>query len=310
MVIGIGETILDIIFKDDKPSAAVPGGSSFNSMISLGRLGVPCILVTETGDDHVGDIIVRYMTDNGVSSEYVTRRKGSRSHVSLAFLDENNDASYQFYKDHAHADIDGRLPDVTADDIVIFGSFFAVNPRLRPLVRGFLEKAHAVDAVLYYDVNFRPTHIDEIPLIIDSIRENMRMSTVVRGSLEDFTYLFGCSDMEKIYGEYISPYCRHFICTDGERPLHLFTPEIHTTYPVARVEAVSTIGAGDNFNAGFVYGLYRRGNTGSAALTSMNEREWREMIRCGQDFSSHVCTSLANSISTEFAKNYRDGEEI
>ena len=39
-VIGIGETILDILFKDSQPTAAVPGGSVFNGIISLGRLGV------------------------------------------------------------------------------------------------------------------------------------------------------------------------------------------------------------------------------------------------------------------------------
>ena len=58
MIIGLGETILDIIFKDDKPSAAVPGGSTYNAIISLGRTGVPATIVTETGNDHVGDIIV------------------------------------------------------------------------------------------------------------------------------------------------------------------------------------------------------------------------------------------------------------
>ena len=31
-VIGIGETILDIIFKNDQPHTAVPGGSVFNGL--------------------------------------------------------------------------------------------------------------------------------------------------------------------------------------------------------------------------------------------------------------------------------------
>ena len=34
-VIGIGETMLDIIFKDNKPIEAVPGGSTFNAIVSL-----------------------------------------------------------------------------------------------------------------------------------------------------------------------------------------------------------------------------------------------------------------------------------
>ena len=34
-VIGIGETVLDIIFKNDQPIGAYPGGSTFNAIISL-----------------------------------------------------------------------------------------------------------------------------------------------------------------------------------------------------------------------------------------------------------------------------------
>ena len=36
-VVGIGETVLDIVFKNNQPQAAVPGGSVFNAMVSLGR---------------------------------------------------------------------------------------------------------------------------------------------------------------------------------------------------------------------------------------------------------------------------------
>ena len=38
-VIGIGETVLDILFKDEQPVKTVPGGSVYNSIISLGRMG-------------------------------------------------------------------------------------------------------------------------------------------------------------------------------------------------------------------------------------------------------------------------------
>lgn len=56
-VIGIGETILDILFKDEQPTAAVPGGSVFNGIISLGRMGVNVCFISETGNDKVGNII-------------------------------------------------------------------------------------------------------------------------------------------------------------------------------------------------------------------------------------------------------------
>ena len=60
-VIGIGETILDIIFKNNRPHAAVPGGSTFNGLISLGRLEVPVSFISELGNDRVGDFIRDFM---------------------------------------------------------------------------------------------------------------------------------------------------------------------------------------------------------------------------------------------------------
>ena len=110
-------------------------------------------------------------------------------------------------------------------------------------------------------------------MVIDSIKENMRMSTIVRGSLEDFSYLYGCNDMEMIYRNHISPYCKCFICTDGEKPLHLFTPGMHACYPAKKIETVSTIGAGDNFNAGFIYGLHRHGLVDAAAFPALKEED-------------------------------------
>lgn len=46
-VIGMGETIMDIIFHGAQPTAVVPGGSSFNSIISIGRAGIPAVFVGE-----------------------------------------------------------------------------------------------------------------------------------------------------------------------------------------------------------------------------------------------------------------------
>ena len=64
-VIGIGETIYDIIFENGQPSAAVPGGSVFNGMVSLARVGMDVSFISETGNDRVGNTILQFMADNG-----------------------------------------------------------------------------------------------------------------------------------------------------------------------------------------------------------------------------------------------------
>lgn len=60
-IIGIGETVLDILFKEDQPQKAVPGGSTFNSIVSLGRAGVNCAMVTDVGGDHISDELVKQL---------------------------------------------------------------------------------------------------------------------------------------------------------------------------------------------------------------------------------------------------------
>lgn len=305
MLFGLGETILDIIFRDDQPVSAVPGGSTFNAMISLGRAGVDCEMFTEVGDDHVGDLIINYMKANGVSTRLVNRRKGSQSHLSLAFLNERNDAEYQFYKDHANAEVMQLVPEITADDVLLFGSFFAVNPVIRDRVLPIVRNAHDAGAVIYYDVNFRKSHIKDIPLILDNIHENMSLATVVRGSLEDFTYLYNLEDAESVYREYVSKHCPFFICTNGGNPIEVFTPQGHYSFPAHRVQTVSTIGAGDNFNAGFLYALTRNHMQHSLLHSQLSESQLSLLVSTAQLFSADVCASVQNSISDDLVKRLK-----
>ena len=287
-VIGIGETVLDILFKDDQPLKAVPGGSTFNSIVSLGRAGVPCAMVTEAGGDHVGDLICHYLNDNGVSSEFVCRHEQVKSHISLAFLDEHNDAQYVFYKDHASVSLDGKLPEMGKDDVVLFGSFFAINPAIRPVVGGLLRAAREAGAWLYYDVNFRKPHIADLPNVMSNIVENMSLSDVVRGSMEDFGYLCGLHDGDAIY-ERVRLLCNTLILTDGARSIRVYTPNGCETYPVQAIETVSTVGAGDNFNAGYIY----------AMLQGIDDQATR--IAMAQRWSQDVCQQIGNNISDELA---------
>jgi len=314
-IIGIGETVLDIVFKNNQPQAAVPGGSTFNAMISLGRTtrkafeNLPIYMVTEVGDDHVGDIVMDFMKANGVRDDAVTVHENSQTHVSMAFLNEKNDAQYEFYKDHANAILSVDKVNAVGfekGDVVLFGSFFAINPKIREYVSALIHAAHDAGAIIYYDINFRKSHLKDLPLTFGFIEENIRLSDVVKGSHEDFGLLYGTSDPEEVYAKHISKLCPNFICTCGSGPVHVFMPGFHETYPVAKIETVSTIGAGDNFNAGFVYGLiaeqiskdenrslFSRGGKMTADIVE-------KMVSRACRFSANVCRSLYNYVDEDF----------
>lgn len=302
-IVGIGETILDIIFKNGQPQAAVPGGSVFNGIVSLGRMGQEVAMITETGDDKVGGIIVDFMQANHVCTDYVCRFNNARSALSLAWLDDNNDADYEFYKDYPKARLEVEWPVINADDIVMMGSYFVLNPVLRDKVLEFLNYAQQQGAIIYYDFNFRKSHKDDALKLYASILENMELADVVRGSVEDFDNMFGKTDPEKIYKSEVEFYCKNMLCTSGGGEIRLQTKSINKTYNVEKISTVSTIGAGDNFNAGVVFGLMRE-NILKSDLDQLDEKTWDKVVRCGIDFASDVCKSFNNSVSHEFAANY------
>ena len=98
-IIGIGETILDIIFRKDangewQPQKSVAGGSTFNSIITLGRLGMNTALVTELGDDQVGKEIIEFMHKYNISTNYIDIYKSNRESIINEYLLSEKDITF------------------------------------------------------------------------------------------------------------------------------------------------------------------------------------------------------------------------
>ena len=67
---------------------------------------------------------------------------------------------------------------------------------------------------------------------------------------------------------------------------------------VPAVETVSTIGAGDSFNAGLIYELFRSGEK----LHDISSEGLEKIVKTAIRFGSHVCTHYENYISESFAR--------
>lgn len=301
-IYGIGETVLDIIFKNGEPQAAKPGGSVLNSAVTLGRMALPVHFISEYGNDEVGNIIDVFLNRNGVNTGYVYRYQGSNTSLALAFLNERNDAAYSFYKSNHGKRLDISFPDPAYDDIIQYGSFFAISPEIREKFLGFLLEAKEKEALVFYDPNFRKSHLSDLDKLGPLIIENMKIAGIVRGSDEDFMNIFGAVNAEEAW-EAISHFCNCLVYTANENGVFVRTPAYSGKFPVDRINPVSTIGAGDNFNAGMIASIYRK-NIHKKDLCSLGEEDWSEIIRPAVSFASHVCMSYENYISEDFAATF------
>ena len=300
-IYAIGETVLDIIFKDGQPRAAKPGGSSLNLAVTLGRLGSDVEFIGEYGMDPVGDLVDDFLNGNNVGTRFVSRFSVGKSALALAFLDADNNASYTFYKDFP-AERLGNIPlKTTADDIVTFCSIYAITREVRPQLMKFLEIARSCGSMLLYDPNFRQAHMHELEELRPFIMENFRMAHLVRASDEDLKLIFGVDNPDDAYDR-VSGLCPVMVYTANVNGVFVYTPAGRFRFPVRKIETVSTIGA--NFNAGLVYSFIRDGIM-KENLAELGPSKWEQIITTATDFATEVCMSLDNYVSKEFAMNYR-----
>ena len=301
-VFGIGETIYDIIFKDGQPIAGVPGGSVFNGLMTLGKLGVKCTQISEVGSDRVGMIIKETMEKNGVDTRYLSCYEGKKTAISLAFLDQNSNADYSFYKDYPNIRLEFELPEMSKEDIVLFGSYYALNPVLRRQVSGFLKHAKESGALLYYDLNFRANHKNEVESLHETFYENYCLADIVRGSDEDFEILYGESDIKKVYEQHIKGRCNVLIMTHGAKGVEIIDKDNYYYIPSKRIDnVISTIGAGDNCNAGIAYSLISE-SIYTDNLEKLGKSNWEKIAAYGIAFATKACQTTNNYIEIDISE--------
>ncbi|NOU59012.1 PfkB family carbohydrate kinase [Marinifilum caeruleilacunae] len=300
----IGDCVLDLFFEGDKPVEARPGGSFLNSSVSLGRLGVSVSLISELGVDRVGNQIIRFLEENSVDASNISRFTDTNSNLALAFLDQEKNADYSFYKTRKGLKSCITFPDmVKQDDIVLFGSFLAIKKEFRTDLLPFLKACKKKGAIIIYDPNFRAQHLPLLNDVLPYIRENMALADIVKGSDEDFKLL---SQTENATGahQWLSEFSPALLVyTANKNGVSVFTGKEYF-FEVPQIQPVSTVGAGDTFNAAIAYFLISSG-VSKSILQNLSEQKVAKMVQLAIAFSQHVCMGYDNFLSTDFVKVYK-----
>jgi fructokinase len=302
-IYGIGETVFDIIFKDGRSQAAKPGGSVLNCVVSVGRIGLPVHFISEFGKDNVGNLVDKFLKENGVNTSFVNRYSDANTTLAIAFLDNKNDASYTFYKNHHPDKSKTASPLIKKNDILLCGSYYAIWSEIRTRFKNLAIRAKKKGALVIYDPNFRKSHLTDLKKLKPLVIENMQMANIVRGSNEDFRNIFGADDADKAY-KAIKNYCPNLVYTANTEGVYVMTPGFSGKFPVRKICPVSTIGAGDNFNAGIICSIYQN-KISTEQLDKLTETEWSIVISTAVEFATEVCMSYENYISKEFATEFK-----
>jgi len=289
-----------MLFEGGILTGGVPGGAMLNSAVSLGRAGLPVFFITEFGNDKLGEVIRQFLKKNNVDTTYIKQYGNGKTAISIAFLDSKKDASYSFYKNYPPGRLTQVMPVLRENDLLLFGSFFSLQSEIREQVFSFVSQSALSGAVVLYDPNIRATHKNEIAGLLPLIDENISIASIVRGSDEDFETIFNTTGASEAYSRISALGCPNLIFTSSGKGVYLITPKLNRFYNIPQIVPVSTIGAGDNFNAGVLYALFQM-KISKTDINSLEKSSWDFIIKTAISFATNVCLNHENYISNGFA---------
>lgn len=295
----IGETVLDIIIRDADQVTIKPGGSMLNTAISLGRLGLPVNHITTMANDKTGFFLRGFLNQNGVKGDFIRTIEKAKTNLALAYLDEQYNADYTFYKDKLAHQPTLKFPTVNSSDVILFGSFFCLNTNIRPQLLSFLNAAKQKGATLIYDPNFRKPHAHQLNQLKPFIDENIEVSTIIKASNEDLSLIYGLKNGEESFNYLSNKGKKWLFYTKGKEGAEFYNDNGSIKKTAPNISLMSTIGAGDTFSAGLIYGMWLNKQP---KLDDLELTNWETMLDFGIEFSAQVCQSLDNYLSNDFIK--------
>jgi len=102
-ITAMGETLIDIVIESNHNSTLIPGGSIFNSVLTLTRLGHKTTLLTELGKDHAGQLLINFFQQEGINTHGIYQNPQVQTAIALAFTNENEAVSYVIFKTLQHS---------------------------------------------------------------------------------------------------------------------------------------------------------------------------------------------------------------
>jgi len=291
----LGESVLDIIFECGRAVVSTPGGAMLNTAVSLGRMGCKVFLISELSDDLCGNLILDFLQKNDVNTAFMTVHRTGKTAVAMAFLNEQKDAQYDFYRSEPLLSHPIPMPNFEMGDLLLFGSFYSLNAKNRDKVLKITSTAKKNGAWVLYDPNIRKAHCPLSEKEKKWILENIALSDIVRGSNEDFENIFETTDIATIYNIVQKQGCRHLFLTKGTQGAFYKNSDLELHVAANHLQTISSIGAGDTFNAGILYGIAQQRHS-FPSLDELLNVNAEKIMKTASKMAAEVCMSNENYI--------------
>lgn len=271
-ILGIGDAMVDLSTRASQLpprggniwSTAVsmsPGGTTANVSACIAKLGLNSAFIGCVGDDPYGRYTIEELQKVGVETGGIVVRPGSFTGIVLAVIDDTGErtfiacakgASHTLLRHQDFSEIDLRqIPVVHSTGVCL------VEEPSRSVLLTAIERAHNSGCQVYFDPNLRL----EGEIFPDELRE-------AQWKIFSFVdiVLIGDNEVELLcpglsLQEGVKKICdqgpQTVVVKQGYKGATIFSVEGESSQPAFEVKVNSTTGAGDSFDAGFIFARKR-----------------------------------------------------
>ena len=248
------------------------GGSPVNIAIGTSRLGLKSIAFTAVGDDEVGRFVRHYLCNEGVITEFIPVKSNTRTGMAVVGVQPPDRFPLLFYRENP-ADIHLTLEEARA---LPLGETRALSLSGTALSRGsardvslyLAEQASSRSITTFIDLDLRPDQWAHALAFGVNLRRILPLCDVIIGTEEEFYAALSPTPESVMNGEKVRDQSDlHQLLLDlgtdceailvvkrGDRGVTVIERGEQTTVPGYSVEIVNTVGAGDGFASGLIYG--------------------------------------------------------
>lgn len=264
-----GELLIDMIstntgsLVDSEGFLKKFGGAPGNTASGLAKLGLPVSFIGKVGSDPFGHFLKASLEQYGVNTDGLVVSPDDRTTLAFVSLTEKGERDFYFFKG-AHDTIipsEVSLPENT--NIFHFGSLTQISVNANRTTEKLIGAAKKQGALISYDPNVREAlwgDVHRARLIILDTAKKVNMLKVNEVEAQLLSKTTNVKDAaKKLYTENLDI----LLITHGEKGSYYKTAQYEGAIAAPKVDVVDTTGAGDAFNAGFLFGLTETGKRAS-----------------------------------------------
>lgn len=236
------------------------GGAELNFAIGIARLGLHTGWISRLGNDEFGKYIYNFVRGEGIDVSEVKLVDGYPTSLNFKEIMEDGDGSTYYYRSNS--------PTLTLSNESITESYFekakllhitgvfpAIDEKNIEIIHTAISEAKKQNLLISFDPNIR-LKLWTKERAREVLRQFLPHVDIFLAGLEEAELLLGTNDPKEIIEECKKLGISYIAIKLGDKgSIGYANEEYIEAPPIPPKKIVDTVGAGDGFDAGFVYGV-------------------------------------------------------